>query len=49
MADGNDIEGGLLGVIADEETITGFLLAGVGDVDSRMRKNFLTVTQSTLC
>ena len=43
--------GGLLGVIADEETVTGFLLAGVGDVSGavggRNRKNFLTVTTST--
>ena len=43
--------GGLLGVIADEETVTGFLLAGVGDaggsVGGRNRKNFLTVTSST--
>ena len=48
MADvAGESEGGLLGVIADEETVTGFLLAGVGDVNTRMKKNFLTVTNST--
>ena len=39
-------EGGLLGVIADEETVTGFLLAGVGDINMRLKKNFLTVSSS---
>ena len=34
---GGSEEGALVAVIADEDTITGFLLAGVGDVDLRKR------------
>ena len=33
--------------IAPQDTITGFLLAGVGDVDFKKRSNFLTVKDST--
>lgn len=40
-------EGALVAVIADEDTITGFLLAGVGDVDLRKRTNFLVVDGKT--
>jgi V-type H+-transporting ATPase subunit F len=40
-------DGALLAVIADEDTITGFLLAGVGDVDLRRRSNFLVVDGKT--
>ncbi|GBF95551.1 V-type proton ATPase subunit F [Raphidocelis subcapitata] len=40
-------EGALVAVIADEDTITGFLLAGVGDVDIRKRSNFLIVDSKT--
>jgi ATP synthase F subunit len=40
-------DGALLAVIADEDTITGFLLAGVGNVDLRKRSNFLVVDQRT--
>ncbi|KIZ02227.1 V-type H+-transporting ATPase subunit F [Monoraphidium neglectum] len=40
-------EGALVAVIADEDTITGFLLAGVGDVDLRKRTNFLIVDGKT--
>ena len=36
-------EGGLIAVIADEDTITGFLLAGVGHVDLRKNTNYLVV------
>lgn len=36
-----------MAVIADEDTITGFLLAGVGDVDLRKRTNFLIVDGKT--
>ena len=32
---------------ASQDTITGFLLAGVGDVDFKKRSNFLTVKDST--
>jgi ATP synthase F subunit len=42
-----DIDGALVAVIADEDTITGFLLAGVGDVDVRRRSNFLVVDSKT--
>ena len=42
-----DEEGSLVAVIADEDTITGFLLAGVGDVDIRKRSNFLVVDSKT--
>jgi ATP synthase F subunit len=40
-------QGSLVAVIADEDTITGFLLAGVGDVDMRKRSNFLAVDKHT--
>ncbi|KAJ8441832.1 hypothetical protein Cgig2_021522 [Carnegiea gigantea] len=33
----------LIAMIADEDTITGFLLAGVGDVDIRRKTNYLIV------
>lgn len=36
-------EGMLLAVMADEDTITGFLLAGVGNIDLRKKRNFLVV------
>lgn len=42
-----DQEGALVAVIADEDTITGFLLAGVGEVDIRKRTNFLVVDSKT--
>ncbi|KAG2386580.1 hypothetical protein C9374_002324 [Naegleria lovaniensis] len=37
----------LLGIIGDEETVTGFLLAGIGDNDAKHAENFLVVTPST--
>ncbi|EFC45962.1 predicted protein [Naegleria gruberi] len=37
----------LLGIIGDEETVTGFLLAGIGDNDPKHAENFLIVSQST--
>ena len=40
-------DGSLIGVIGDEDTVTGFLLAGVGDVDVRRRTNFLVVDAKT--
>lgn len=36
-------EGMLIAVMADEDTITGFLLAGVGNIDLRKKRNFLVV------
>eukprot|EP00897_Mesotaenium_endlicherianum_P009469 jgi/Mesen1/8550/ME000484S07928 len=40
-------DGSLIAIIADEDTITGFLLAGVGNVDLRRKKNFLVVDSKT--
>jgi V-type H+-transporting ATPase subunit F len=40
-------EGSLLAVIGDEDTVTGFLLAGVGNVDARRKSNFLIVKSDT--
>eukprot|EP01088_Endostelium_zonatum_P020922 TRINITY_DN7948_c0_g1_i1.p1 TRINITY_DN7948_c0_g1~~TRINITY_DN7948_c0_g1_i1.p1 ORF type:complete len:130 (+),score=35.72 TRINITY_DN7948_c0_g1_i1:114-503(+) len=41
-------EGGMLvAVIGDEETITGFLLAGTGEMNSKRQSNFLLVTNKT--
>lgn len=40
-------DGALVAVIADEDTITGFLLAGVGNVDLRKKTNYLVVDSKT--
>eukprot|EP01025_Chloroclados_australasicus_P031741 TRINITY_DN3210_c0_g2_i1.p3 TRINITY_DN3210_c0_g2~~TRINITY_DN3210_c0_g2_i1.p3 ORF type:complete len:137 (-),score=13.65 TRINITY_DN3210_c0_g2_i1:441-851(-) len=40
-------KGALVGLIADEDTVTGFLLAGVGNVDSRKQGNYLVVDSKT--
>ncbi|KAL6603389.1 hypothetical protein ACP70R_043750 [Stipagrostis hirtigluma subsp. patula] len=37
----------LIAVIADEDTITGFLMAGVGNVDLRKKTNYLLVDNKT--
>ncbi|KAL8548115.1 hypothetical protein ACS0TY_007437 [Phlomoides rotata] len=37
----------LIAMIADEDTITGFLLAGVGNVDLRRNTNYLIVDSKT--
>mmetsp|Transcript_23527 Transcript_23527/g.36804 ORF Transcript_23527/g.36804 Transcript_23527/m.36804 type:complete len:121 (+) Transcript_23527:72-434(+) len=37
----------LICVIGDEDTVTGFLLAGVGEVDQKNVGNFLVVTPKT--
>ncbi|XP_078175507.1 vacuolar ATPase subunit F family protein [Carex rostrata] len=37
----------LIAMIADEDTITGFLLAGVGNVDIRKKTNYLIVDNKT--
>ncbi len=36
-----------VGPAADEDTVTGFLLAGVGNVDSKRKSNFLVVDSKT--
>lgn len=41
------VEGSLLAVIGYEDTVTGFLLAGVGNVDLRKNTNFLVVSDKT--
>jgi len=35
--------GGLVAIIGDEDTVTGFLLAGIGHRDTQNRVNFLVV------
>eukprot|EP00245_Coleochaete_scutata_P003598 TRINITY_DN15309_c0_g1_i1.p1 TRINITY_DN15309_c0_g1~~TRINITY_DN15309_c0_g1_i1.p1 ORF type:complete len:127 (-),score=15.95 TRINITY_DN15309_c0_g1_i1:584-964(-) len=40
-------DGSLVAMIADEDTITGFLLAGVGNVDLRRKTNYLVVDSKT--
>eukprot|EP00246_Nothoceros_aenigmaticus_P017464 TRINITY_DN8525_c0_g1_i1.p1 TRINITY_DN8525_c0_g1~~TRINITY_DN8525_c0_g1_i1.p1 ORF type:complete len:130 (+),score=15.92 TRINITY_DN8525_c0_g1_i1:71-460(+) len=37
----------LIAMIADEDTVTGFLLAGVGNVDIRRKTNYLVVDSKT--
>ena len=39
--------GSLIAVIGDEDTVTGMLLAGVGNVDARRTSNFLVVDSKT--
>merc|ERR1712110_814133 len=36
-----------IGLIADEDTVTGMLLAGIGHVDGQGRKNFMIVDSKT--
>ena len=40
-------KGALMAVIGDEDTVTGFLLAGVGNVDLRRKTNYLVVSDKT--
>merc|ERR1712216_58153 len=42
-----DKEGALVAMIADEDTVTGFLLAGVGDIDGGGGSNFTLVEPGT--
>jgi vacuolar-type H+-ATPase subunit F/Vma7 len=42
----NREDGSLVAVIADEDTVTGTLLAGVGQLDTSRRPNFLVVNSS---
>jgi len=39
--------GSLMAVIGDEDTVTGMLLAGIGNVDARRTSNFLVVDSRT--
>jgi len=36
-----------IAIIGDEDTITGFLLAGVGNIDSQKNQNFFIVNNKT--
>lgn len=40
-------EGSLIALIADEDTTTGFLLAGMGNIDLRKKSNYLVVDAKT--
>ncbi|KAJ2348555.1 H(+)-transporting V1 sector ATPase subunit F [Coemansia erecta] len=37
----------LIAAIGDEDTVTGLLLAGIGDIDTHQRANFLVVDSKT--
>ncbi|KAJ3361793.1 V-type ATPase, F subunit [Allomyces macrogynus ATCC 38327] len=37
----------LMAVVGDEDTVTGLLLAGIGHIDARQKKNFLVVDNKT--
>eukprot|EP00999_Lentomonas_sp_LEN2_P001501 NODE_2553_length_546_cov_58.167064_g2503_i0.p1 GENE.NODE_2553_length_546_cov_58.167064_g2503_i0~~NODE_2553_length_546_cov_58.167064_g2503_i0.p1 ORF type:complete len:122 (+),score=24.87 NODE_2553_length_546_cov_58.167064_g2503_i0:79-444(+) len=37
----------LIAIIADEDTVTGFLLAGIGNLDRQGKQNFLIVGDKT--
>eukprot|EP00300_Choanocystis_sp_HF-7_P036304 c52147_g1_i1.p2 GENE.c52147_g1_i1~~c52147_g1_i1.p2 ORF type:complete len:128 (+),score=38.71 c52147_g1_i1:41-424(+) len=39
-------DGSLIAIIGDDDTITGFLLAGVGNVNRKRERNFLVVDDS---
>ncbi|XP_054844709.1 V-type proton ATPase subunit F [Eublepharis macularius] len=39
--------GKLIAVLGDEDTVTGFLLGGVGELDKHRRPNFLVVEKET--
>lgn len=38
---------GLIAIIGDDDTVTGMLLAGCGNVDEQRRANFLVVDSRT--
>merc|ERR1712031_67684 len=40
-------EGRLVSMICDEDTVTGFLLAGIGDTDSGQMSNYMLVDSKT--
>ena len=40
--------GALVAVIGDEDTVTGMLLAGIGNVDARRTSNFMVVDSRTI-
>jgi len=40
-------KGKLIAVIGDEDTCTGFLLGGIGELDRHRKPNFLVVDKNT--
>ncbi|KAM6424647.1 LOW QUALITY PROTEIN: V-type proton ATPase subunit F [Rhynochetos jubatus] len=40
--------GKLIAVVGDEDTVTGFLLGGVGELDKHRKANFLVVEETSL-
>ncbi|KAJ2233304.1 H(+)-transporting V1 sector ATPase subunit F [Coemansia sp. IMI 203386] len=47
MASATHKERTLIAAIGDEDTVTGLLLAGIGDIDIHQRPNFLVVDAKT--
>ncbi|KAJ1958565.1 H(+)-transporting V1 sector ATPase subunit F [Dipsacomyces acuminosporus] len=47
MSQGAHKDRTLIAAIGDEDTVTGLLLAGIGDIDARQRENFLVVDSKT--
>eukprot|EP01115_Flamella_aegyptia_P004370 TRINITY_DN1892_c0_g1_i1.p1 TRINITY_DN1892_c0_g1~~TRINITY_DN1892_c0_g1_i1.p1 ORF type:complete len:127 (-),score=31.10 TRINITY_DN1892_c0_g1_i1:35-415(-) len=39
--------GYFVAIMGDEDTVTGFLLSGIGNVDAKRQKNFFVVTNKT--
>lgn len=46
-ADGMAGRGKLIAVIGDEDTVTGFLLGGIGELNKNRHPNFLVVEKDT--
>lgn len=46
MADADTREGSLIALICEQDTATGLLLTGIGNVDYRKNTNFLIVDES---
>eukprot|EP00163_Fabomonas_tropica_P008563 TRINITY_DN1829_c1_g2_i2.p1 TRINITY_DN1829_c1_g2~~TRINITY_DN1829_c1_g2_i2.p1 ORF type:complete len:123 (-),score=25.36 TRINITY_DN1829_c1_g2_i2:175-543(-) len=42
-----ETDGLLIGLIGDEDTVTGFLLSGIGHTDQKNKKNFFVVDNKT--
>lgn len=49
MADADTREGSLIALIGEQDTATGLLLTGIGNVDYRKNTNFLIVDESEHC
>eukprot|EP00050_Salpingoeca_kvevrii_P006410 m.289194 g.289194 ORF g.289194 m.289194 type:complete len:123 (-) comp12091_c0_seq1:107-475(-) len=44
---GKQAKGALIAVIGDEDTCTGFLLGGIGDINAKRESNFFVVNKDT--